>query len=86
MWPQVITLSLAYFLVVTRPITSPSVISIFCRQKKILTLFDKTSRGKRGNKIKKKLKEKKSEEHEHLRHYQKTTTILLKRKRDGNVY
>ena len=34
----------------------------------------------------KKLKEKKSEEYEHLRHYQKTTTILLKRKRDGNVY
>ena len=31
----------------------------------------------------KKLKEKKSEEYEHLRHYQKTTTI---KNRDGNVY
>ena len=57
MWPQVITLSLAYFLVVTRPITSPSVISIFV-DKKILTLFDKTSRGTRGNKIQEAKREK----------------------------
>ena len=85
MWPQVITLSLAYFLVVTRPITSPSVISIFCRQKKFSLFLIRQVEEREEIKFNN-LKEKKSEEYEHLRHYQKTTTILLKKKRDGNVY